>query len=97
MKQLKIPILTYIDVIVKELDITTTFQVKLDYFNGQTWISNKILIDTGASQIYCIPLPTAVLTASEYNFVTYNGQKATLNQISRIMMKTPNSTLLEFD
>ena len=73
---------------------TSTYKVKLDYFNGQTWISNKIMIDTGASQSYCIPLPIAISTAPEYNFVTYDGQRATLNQMSRIMLKTPNSTVL---
>ena len=77
--------------------VTSTYKVKLDCLNRQRWISNKILIDTGASQSHCIPLPIAVSTVSEYSFVTYNGQKATLNQISRIMMKTHNSTLLEFD
>ena len=75
----------------------STYKAKLDYFNEQIWISNKILIDAGASQSHCIHLSIVVSTASEYNFVTYNGQRATLNQISRIMMKTPNSTLLEFD
>ena len=33
-----------------------TYKIRLEYFNGQTGIENKILIDTGASQHHCIPL-----------------------------------------
>ena len=74
-----------------------TYKVKLSYFNGQTWIENKVLIDTGASQSHCIPLPLSVTIAQEYSFTTYDGRQSTLNQKSKIMMKTPNSILLEFD
>jgi len=31
------------------LSTTSTYKAKLAYFNGQTWINNKVLIDTGAS------------------------------------------------
>jgi len=74
-----------------------TYKVKLSYFNEQMWIENKVLIDTGASQSHCIPLPIPVATAQEYSFITYDGHQSTLNQKSKIMMKTPNSILLEFD
>ena len=69
----------------------------MEYFNGQNWIENKILIDTGTSQCHCIPLPIVVSSAPEYNFVTYDGRRSTLNQKSKIMMKTPTSFLLECD
>jgi len=74
-----------------------TYKVKLSYFNGQAWIENKVLIDTGASQSHCIPLPLSVTVAQEYSFTTYDGRQTTLNQKSKIMMKTPTSILLEFD
>ena len=74
----------------------STYKVKLEYFNGQTWIENKLLIDTGASQCHYIPLPIPVISISEYNFVTYDRRKSTLNQKSKIMMKTPNSILLQY-
>ena len=74
-----------------------TYKVKLSYFNGQTWIENKVLIDIGASHSHCIPLPIVVVTAQEYSFITYDGHQSTLNQKSKIMMKTPNYILLEFN
>ena len=74
-----------------------TYRVKLEYFNGQTWIENKVVIDTGTLQRHCVPLHIPVITASEYNFVTYDGRKSTLNQKSKIMMKTPSSILVEYE
>ena len=74
-----------------------TYKAKGKYFNGQTKIENKILNYTGASQCYCIPLPIPVISATKYNFVTYDGRRSTLNQKSKIMMKTPTSFLLECD
>ena len=72
-------------------------QVKLSYFNGQTWIENNILIDTVASQSRYIPLPIPVATVQEYSFLIYDGRQSTLNQKFKIMVKTPNSILLELD
>ena len=69
----------------------------LEYFNGQSWIENKILIDIGAPQSHCIPLPIPICNAQEYNFVTYNSRRTTLKQKFKIMMKSPDSILLEFD
>ena len=74
-----------------------TYKVKLEYFNGQTWITDKTLLGKKASQCHCISLRIPVSQATEYNFVTYDGRRSTLNQKSRIMMKTPDSILLEFD
>ena len=74
-----------------------TYKVKLEYFNGQIWIENKILVDTGASQCHCIPLSILIISATEYNFVTYDGRRSTLNQKSKIMMKTPTTFPLECD
>ena len=74
-----------------------TYKVKLEYFNGQTWIENKIFIDTGASQCHCIPLPILLISATEYNFVTYDDRRSTLNQKAKIMMKTRTSMLLKCD
>jgi len=74
-----------------------TYKVKLSYFNGQTWIENKVLIDIGESQSHCIPLPILVAIAQEYSFITYDGHQSTLNQKSKIMTKILNSILLEVD
>jgi len=74
-----------------------TYKVKLSDFNGLIWIQNKIFIDTRASQSHCILLPIFVTTAQEYNFITYDGRQSSLNQKVKIMMKTPNSFLLEFN
>ena len=74
-----------------------TYKVKLEYFNRQTWIVNKILIDTCASQSHCVPLSMLLITAQEYNFVTYGRRRATINQKFKIMIKTFNSILLEYD
>ena len=79
------------------IDNNKTHKVKLEYFNGQTWIENKILIDTRSSQCHCIPLTLSVIIVSEYNFVSYDGRKSTRNQKSKIMMKTPSSILLEYE
>ena len=51
-----------------------TYKVKLSYFNGKTWIENKVLIDTGVSQSHYIPLPILVAIAQEHNFITYDGR-----------------------
>ena len=40
-----------------------TYKVKLEYFNGYTWIKDKILIDTGTSQCYYITLSIPVSQA----------------------------------
>ena len=42
-----------------------TYKVKLEYFSGQTWIENKILIDTEASQCHYIPSPIPVISITE--------------------------------
>ena len=76
---------------------SSTYKVKLAYFNEQSWIDNKVLINTGASQCHIIPLPIPVFTTTNYNFVTYDRREATLTQKSKIMMKTPNSALLEHE
>jgi len=68
-----------------------TYKVKLYYINEQIWIENKILIDTGAFQIHCIPLLIPVITSQEYNFITYDGRQSRLNYKGKIMMKTPNT------
>jgi len=49
-----------------------TYKVKLEYFNAETWIENRIFIGICASQSHCGPLPTPIITAQEYNFVTYD-------------------------
>ena len=64
---------------IKTTSTNSTYKVKLEYLNDKKWIENNVLIDTGASQYHCIPLPIPVIIASEYNFVTYNGKKSTLN------------------
>lgn len=81
----------------KRLNTNSTYKVKLAYFNGQLWIDNKVLIDTGASQCHCIPLLIPVFTTKNYNSVTYDGRKATLTQKAKLLLKTPTSTLIEFD
>ena len=40
---------------IKATSNNSTYKVKLAYFNGQSWIENKVLIDIGASRCHCIP------------------------------------------
>jgi len=82
---------------IKTISNNSTYKVKLAYFNGQSWIDNKVLIDTRVSQCHCIPLPIPVFSTDNYNFVIYDGREATLTQKAKIMMKTPNSTLVEYE
>lgn len=80
---------------IETLSINSTYKVKQAYFNGQNWIDNKGLIDT--SQCHCIPLPIPILTTNNYNFVTYDGREATITQKTKLLMKTPNCTLIELE
>ena len=74
-----------------------TYKVKLESFNGQTWIKDKIIINTEASQCHCITMPTPIISAQNYSFITYDGRRTTLTRQSQIMIKTPESFLLEHD
>ena len=60
----------------------STHKVKLEYFNGKTWLKDIIVIDTGAYQCNCITPATLVTTTQNYSFVTYDGQRTTLTQQS---------------
>ena len=46
-------------------------------------------------QRHYITLPTPLILAQDYGFVTYDDRRTTLTQQSRIMMKTSESLLLE--
>lgn len=42
-------------------------------------------------------MPIPVFNTNNYNFVTYDGREATLTQKAKLLLKTPSSTLIEFD
>ena len=54
-------------------------------------------MDIRASQSHYIPLPISVTTIQEYSFIKYDGRQSTLNENAKIMIKTSNSIVLEFD